>query len=181
MRTTPEHASGVRRPDPPDEGLTGISYRMASKEKHRMKSYTYGILGTCLLLAGCGTADTSEDDPTTTNEVQQELGEATNSISNFASQKKDKVVAEYEEQMDNLDAKMKDLKARGSELKDDAKQEWEEQVAELEKKRQAAGERMEELKDSSGEAWEEVKSGFDAAWDDLKESMEDASSAISNS
>lgn len=84
------------------------------------------------------------------------------------------------QQLNDLDAKMADLKARAQRAGDQAKVEWEARRPQLEAQRETAGKKLQELKQSGKETWEqtrtkteaafaEVEKGFKEAWTKLKE------------
>lgn len=84
------------------------------------------------------------------------------------------------QQLNELDAKMADLKARAQRAGDRTKTEWEARRPQLEAQREAAAKKLQELKQSSKETWEqtrtkteaafgEVEKGFKEAWAKLKE------------
>jgi hypothetical protein len=83
-------------------------------------------------------------------------------------------------ELNELDAKMANLKAQAQRAGDKAKAEWEAQRPQLEAQRDAAAKKLEELKQSSKEAWDqtrqkteaaftELEKGFKEAWNKLKE------------
>ncbi|MEJ2659604.1 MAG: hypothetical protein P8Z73_02605 [Desulfobacteraceae bacterium] len=69
-------------------------------------------------------------------------------------------LAEYEKVIDQLQAKAEKLEG-------DAKVKAEQQLTELRQKRDAVFEKLKDLSSSSASAWEQVKSGVDAAMEDL--------------
>lgn len=147
-----------------------------------------GFVG-ALSLAGCDSADDSSgdtlEDPTSLEDVQKELGEATDAVGDYAEHKfqdlkeatyaqKESFQTEAEKALANLDRKMKDLGESVDELGDDAKAEGEETLRELEDLRQSAGEKLDKAGESSGEAWEDVRAGFVSAYHELEKSLAEA-------
>ena len=69
-------------------------------------------------------------------------------------------LAEYNDDIDKLQAKME-------ELGEDARVKAEQPMAELRQKRDDVSKKLQELGSSGGNAWEQLKSGIDAAMEDL--------------
>ncbi|PJB34986.1 MAG: hypothetical protein CO107_11815, partial [Deltaproteobacteria bacterium CG_4_9_14_3_um_filter_51_14] len=66
-------------------------------------------------------------------------------------------------------------------LEGDAKVKAEQQITALRQKRDAVSEKLKELSSSSGSAWEQLKSGLDAAMDDLIDAYKKVVAEFSNS
>ena len=90
------------------------------------------------------------------------------------------VVRKLSTELNELDTKMADLKAKAQKAGEQAKSEWETQRPRLEAQREAAAKKLDELKASSKEVWDqtrtkteaafaEVQKGFKEAWSKLKE------------
>ena len=77
-------------------------------------------------------------------------------------------------QLDDLDAKMADLKARAQRAGDQAKAEWEARRPQLEAQREAAAKKLEELKQSSKESWSETSRKAEAAFVELEKGFKEA-------
>jgi DNA anti-recombination protein RmuC len=77
-------------------------------------------------------------------------------------------------QLDDLDAKMADLKARAQRAGDQAKAEWEARRPQLEAQRDAAAKKLEELKQSSKESWSETSRKAEAAFEELEKGFKEA-------
>ena len=76
---------------------------------------------------------------------------------------------DLDQQIDTLETKI------GKENKVERKQ-LDQQMAELERKRDIAHQKLERLETSSQEAWGDMKSGIDAAMDDLEAAYQQAAS-----
>jgi F0F1-type ATP synthase membrane subunit b/b' len=76
-------------------------------------------------------------------------------------------LAEYEKEIDQL-------QARAEKLEGDAKAKAGQQLTALRQKRDGVSEKLKNLSSSSGDAWEQMKSGVDAAMEDLVSAYEKA-------
>ena len=76
--------------------------------------------------------------------------------------------------LDELDAKMADLKARAQRAGDQAKAEWETRRPQLEAERDNAAKKLDELKQSSKEAWDQTRTKTEAAFAELEKGFKDA-------
>jgi F0F1-type ATP synthase membrane subunit b/b' len=83
-------------------------------------------------------------------------------------------LAEYEQEIDQLQAKAEKLEG-------DAKAKAEQQLTALRQKRDAVSEKLKELSSSSGNAWEQIKSGIDAAMEDLGNAYKKAAAEFGKS
>ena len=83
-------------------------------------------------------------------------------------------LAEYKKAIDQLQAKAEQL---GGEAKAKAEQ----QLTALLQKRDEVSEKLKELSSSSGSAWEQIKSGIDAAMEDLANAYKKAAAEFSKS
>ena len=71
-------------------------------------------------------------------------------------------------------AKLDVMKAEAAELKADMKLEYLSQVDNLEKKRDNLKAKYGQLKETGGHGWEDVKVGTEKAWNEMKDSFEKA-------
>jgi DNA anti-recombination protein RmuC len=128
------------------------------------------------LLLGC--RPTTDKVPKANEPTMPRVGTSAGSMTatNDRTTAQQKLSAELNE----LDAKMAELKTRAQNAGDRAKAEWEARRPQLEAQRDAAAKKLDELKQSSKEAWEktrdkteaafaEVEKGFKEAWARLKE------------
>jgi TolA-binding protein len=115
------------------------------------------------------------------------LWPACSTETNRASQNVDSAAetAKEEEQVyqDRVEANLRDLDQQIDALKVKMKKEnkvehkqLDQQMAELERKRDVAHQKLEKLGTSSQEAWGDMRSGIDAAMDDLEAAYEQAAS-----
>jgi hypothetical protein len=82
--------------------------------------------------------------------------------------KRDEYAREMNNQLDELDAKLAELKDRAVQAEGQAKKNLDKKLDEAKVKRDAAAKQLEELKLASAERWEKIKVGMGKAVDDLK-------------
>lgn len=76
--------------------------------------------------------------------------------------------------LDEWKADLDKLRARASAAGADAKLELNEQIQRLEAKIKEGEKKLAELADTSEDAWDSVKHGFESAWEALKASFKEA-------
>ena len=138
------------------------------------KMIVRGLLTIMLMLAmgvftGCSKKeqDQGKTEKVTAEDVKEKTMEAYDAtkaytqeqMKAFHEQMKTRL-AEYNDDIDKLQAKVEELGG-------DAKAKAEQQMTELRQKRDDVSNKLQELASSSGNAWEQLKSGIDAALDDL--------------
>jgi uncharacterized phage infection (PIP) family protein YhgE len=136
--------------------------------------FVRGLMAIMLLLAvgaftGCGEKeqDQSKTEKVSGKDVKEKTVAAYDAtkaytqeqMQAFQEQMKTKL-AEYNDDIDKLQAKVEALGG-------DAKAKAEQQMTELRQKRDDASKKLQELSSSSGNAWKQLKSGIEAALDDL--------------
>ena len=138
-----------------------------------MKSVMFvrGLLAIILLLAlaGCGENEQTQSKPASVSkeDVKQEAKEAYDATKTYTQEQllafreqTEARIAEYGKEIDQLQAKAEKMGG-------DAKAKAEQQLTALRQKRDAVSEKMKELGSSSEGAWEQIKSGIEAALEDL--------------
>ncbi len=73
-----------------------------------------------------------------------------------------------------IDAEVAKLHEKGAALKEEAKARWNETMADLKRKQKAAREKVDELAASTGDAWKHIEKGARAAWEDVRQALEEA-------
>lgn len=81
-----------------------------------------------------------------------------------------------EDQLENLQTKIDELKVKASLAKADAKDAYREQLDALSTKQQEAQVKLQELKASSKNAWNDIKTGMENTWDELQTTFNKAAS-----
>ena len=111
----------------------------------------------------------------TPEDVRRDAGQAVNTAAEYSQQAKEEFQKKLEAQLNELDAKIAQLREKGRDLKGEAKANWDRKLAALEDKRTAARAKLAEVGHSSAEAWKDVQKGARSAWDELDKAFHDAS------
>ena len=77
-----------------------------------------------------------------------------------------------EAQLDEWDAKLKELQAKAKDSTVKTRAEYEKQLEAIAGRRATAEKKLRELRKHSEEAWEELKEGTEKAWNEMREAME---------
>jgi predicted RNase H-like nuclease (RuvC/YqgF family) len=140
-----------------------------------MKSgiFARGLLAVMLLvpwaLSGCGEKDQPQSKPGTVSgeDVKKEAREAYEATKAYTQEQMQAVRKQMETKLDEYGKEIDQLQAKAEKLGGDAKAKAEQQLTALRQKRDAVAEKVKELGSSSGSAWEQLKSGIDAAMEEL--------------
>ena len=89
-------------------------------------------------------------------------------------EQRNKYMEKIEVNIAKYNAKLHVMKAQATEVKADMKLEYLSQVDHLEKKRDDFMVKYATLKETSGHGWEDVKLGTEKAWNEMKDSIEKA-------
>ncbi len=81
-----------------------------------------------------------------------------------------------ESQLQEWGAKLDEMHAKADQASGDAKQEWTQKIENLKSKRDELQQHLADMKSSSDEAWNSLKTGFQNAWDEFSNSVEEAKS-----
>jgi polyhydroxyalkanoate synthesis regulator phasin len=134
-------------------------------------------------LPGCGEKEQTQSNPETVSkeEVMKESNEAYDATKAYTQEqmqafweKTETRLVEYKTEIDQLQAKVETLEG-------DAKAKAEQQLTALRQKRDEVSEKLKDLSSSSGHAWEQLKSGIDAAMEDLGNACKKAAAEFSKS
>lgn len=87
---------------------------------------------------------------------------------------KDAYQQKLQAQLDEWNAKIKQLEARMSQANADAKIQYQEQLEELKAKQAAARDKLDELSAASEDAWQDMKQGFEDSWSRLSDAIQSA-------
>jgi hypothetical protein len=155
-----------------------------------MKSVMFirGILAIMLLLAlgalpSCGEKEQTQGKPgaVSKEDVKKEAKEAYDATMAYTREQMQAFreqtetrLAEYKKEIDQLQAKAENLGG-------DAKAKAEQQLTALRQKRDEVSEKLKELSSSSGNALEQVKTGIDAAMEDLGNTYKKAAAEFDKS
>jgi DNA repair exonuclease SbcCD ATPase subunit len=170
--------------------LQFLRVRITKKEVFQMKSVMFvrGLLAIMLLLAlgalpGCGEKEQPQSEPANVSkeDVKEEVKEAYDATKAYTQEQMQAFREETETRLAEYKEKIDQLEAKAEELGEDAKAKAEEQLTVLREKRDEVSEKLKELSSSSGNAWEQVKSGIDAALEDLGNAYKKAVAEFSKS
>ena len=151
-------------------------------------AFVTGLLAIMVLLAlgalsGCGEKEKNQGKPATVSkeDVKQEANEAYDATKAYTQEQMQAFreqtearLAEYKKEIDQLQAKVE-------KLGEDAKAKAEQQLTALRQKRDEVSEKLRELGSSGENAWEKIKSGIDAAMEDLGNAYKKAAAEFSKS
>jgi DNA anti-recombination protein RmuC len=132
-------------------------------------------LATALLSVGCEKANSSsatKPSDTKMDEAQKKAKEAAEAAAAAAKAKRDEYVKDMNKQLDALNVKYEEWKAKAAKAEGQAKKDLENKLDEMKVKRDAATKKLNEVKEASLDRWEKVKEGFGSAFDDLKKIFE---------
>jgi len=154
-----------------------------------MKSgiFARGLLAVILLvpwaLSSCGDKDQPESKPGTvsSDDVKKEAREAYEATKTYTQEQMQAVREQMETKLDEYGKEIDQLQAKAEKLEGDAKAKAEQQLTALRQKRDAVAEKVKELGSSSGSAWEQLKSGIDAAMEELANTYKKVVAEFSNS
>ena len=121
-----------------------------------------------LFTTGCG-GDTAADKKV--QDAKAKISEAGSATLEAAKAKRDEYLVEMGKQMDHLNVKYKELKAKAEAAAPEAKKNMEQLLEEAKVKRDDAAKKLEELKSAGADRWEKIKVGVGDAVEDLKKSL----------
>ncbi len=107
-------------------------------------------------------------------DVKRETGKALETTKTYLAQQKEKYQKDAESTLNDLNDKIKGLQSKAEQAGTDTKAKYNEIIEGLRKKQGEAQNKLNDLKAKSADAWEDIKSGMDAALENLKNSYSDA-------
>lgn len=128
-------------------------------------------------VAGCRQADQrvpQADAAVNTNSTAQNVRSKLDAAGDTFQQQKEKAQAKMSQQLNSLDAKMAELKAKAQSAGDKAKAEWEAKRPQLEAQRAEASRKLDELKTATKDTWNDVSRKTEAAFGELEKGFKDA-------
>ena len=168
-----------------------ILVRITEKEDYQMKSamFVKGLSAIMLMsalaaLPGCGEKEQTQSRPATVlskEDVKNEAKEAYDATKAYTQEQMQAFREQTEARLAEYEQEIDQLQAKAEKLEGDAKAKAEQQLTQLRQKRDAVSEKLKELSSSSGNAWEQIKSGIDAAMEDLGNAYKKAAAEFGKS
>ena len=150
--------------------------------------YARGLLAIMLLLAlgalpGCGEKEQTQSKPATVSkeDVKKEAKEAYDATKAYTQEQVQAFREQTETRLIEYRNKIDQLQAGAEKLGGDAKEKAEQELTALRQKQDEVSEKLKELSSSGGKAWEQLKSGIDAAIEDLDNAYKKAAAEFSKS
>ena len=146
-----------------------------------------GLLAIILLapgvLSGCGEKDQTESKPATVSreDVKREAKEAYDTTKAYTQEQMQAFREQTEIKLNEYKEEFNQLQAKAEKMGGEAKAKADEQLTALHQKREVVAEKLKELSSSSGNAWEQLKTGIDAALEDLGNAYKKAAAEFSKS
>lgn len=107
-------------------------------------------------------------------DVKRETGEVLETTKTYLAQQKEKYQKDTESILNGFNDKIKGLQSKAEQAGTDTRAKYNEIIEGLRKKEGEAQNKLNVLKSKSADGWEDVKSGMDAALENLKNSYNDA-------
>jgi len=170
--------------------LTGLRARPIEKEVIQIKSVKFvrGLLAIMLLmavgiLAGCGDNEQTQSKPAAVSkeDVKKQAKEAYDTTKVYTQEQMQAFREQTEARLAEYEKDIVQLQAKAQKLEGDAKAKAEQQLTQLRQKRDAVAEKIKELGSSGGKAWEQIKSGAEAALEDLGNTYKKVAAEFSKS
>jgi len=152
-----------------------------------MKSVMFvrGLLAIMLLLAlvGCGENEQTQSKPASVSkeDVKKEAKEAYDATKTYTQEQMQAFREQTEARLAEYGKEIDQLQAKAEKLGGDAKAKAEQQLTALRQKQDAVAEKLKELGSAGGNAWEQIKSGIEAALEDLGNAYKKAVAEFSKS
>ena len=155
-----------------------------------MKKFMFvrGLLAIILLLglgalAGCGESEQSQSKPASVSkeDVKKQAKEAYDTTKTYSQEQMQAFREQTEARLAEYGKDIDQLQAKAEKMGGDAKAKAEQKMTALRQKQDAVSEKLKELGSSSEGAWEQIKSGIEAALDDLGDAYKKAAAEFSKS
>jgi len=146
-----------------------------------------GLLGIMLLvpgaLSGCGEKEQPQSKPAAVSgeDVKREAKEAYDTTQAYTQEQMQAFREQTEIKLNEYKEEFDQLQAKAEKMGGDAKAKADEQLTALHQKREVVAEKLKELRSSGENAWEQLKSGIDAAMEDLGNAYKKAAAEFSKS
>lgn len=139
------------------------------------------ILLALVSVQGCGEKEKPQSKSATISKenVKKEVKEAYEATKAYTREQVQAFRQETETKLDEYKKDIDQLQAKAETLEGDAKAKAEQQLTALRQKRDEVSEKLKNLSSSGGNAWEEIKSGIDAAMQELGDAYQKAAAGFS--
>jgi predicted nucleic acid-binding Zn-ribbon protein len=131
---------------------------------------------TTALFTACG----DENEPATSKpavssgDVKKEIRDASEGSLAYIRHQRDEYQKQIEAQLKEYDQKLDELEVKAGAVKQEARALLNQQIQALREKQRAAHDELDQLSTATGKAWEDLKSGTDAAMEDLAKAYHEA-------
>ena len=135
------------------------------------------------VLPGCGEKEQTESKSATVSkeDVKNKVKEAYDATKTYTQEQMQAFGEQTETRLAEYKKEIDQLQVKAEKLEGDAKAKAEQQLTALRQKRDEVSEKLKDLSSSSGNAWEQLKSGIDAAMEDLGNAYKKAAAEFSKS
>ena len=134
-------------------------------------------------VAGCGENEQSQSKPAAVSkqDVKQDVKQAYDITKAYTQEQMQAFREQAEARLSEYEKEIDQLQATALKMRGDMKAKAEQQLTQLRQKRDTVSEKMKELGSSSDGAWEQIKTGIEAALEDLGNSYKKAAAEFSKS
>jgi hypothetical protein len=105
--------------------------------------------------------------------LRKEVKQALTAAKSYTFQQKDKYEEELNEVLADVDDRIDQLEDEAKDAGAEAKAELQDKISRLKKQRTILSDRLGKVKSAGAEAWDDIKSGVNAAGEDLEKMLED--------
>jgi outer membrane murein-binding lipoprotein Lpp len=128
-----------------------------------MRTLWTALIGVSLLV-GCNTVSGVKED--------------SRQAADYTYEKKEEYQRKLSSEMQELDVKIDELKAKAGRASDSVKAEFARDMEALDRQKAVLAEKMEAVKSSSASKWDDVKAGANSAMDSVKQTYEKAKAKL---
>jgi DNA repair exonuclease SbcCD ATPase subunit len=143
-----------------------------------MTGICVGAFVSLAVLAAAPNSSLAGDQPVGADKVAKEAQEALEAAKEYTAQQKEAFQRKAHEELVAIQKQIIALQGKVGEASAATRAELQKSLAELERKKDAAKDRLDELRAATDAKWTELKSGVNAAIDELKESYRKALSRL---
>lgn len=132
------------------------------------------LLGLSFLFSACEKKEEFVTPQTGTEGAKPESSDAKMPVEDTAKQMRDEFASKMQQDMDELNAKLAELRTRALTLTGKAREKIDQQIHRLEQEQKTAAQKFDALKSATGEQWNAMKSGVADAVEHFKQSVKKA-------